>query len=85
MPLILPTTSTPPTRSNPKVLLIYSAPKVGKTSAVAQLPETCLFDLEDGSGHVEAMRLQTLLMDMSPTSLAKWHIDHEAHSEFFRR
>lgn len=53
----LPTTKTAAVTKSPRKLLIYSQPKVGKTSLVAQLNDCLLLDLENGSGQVEAMRM----------------------------
>jgi hypothetical protein len=43
---------------SPKDLIIFSKPKVGKTSLVAQLPNCLILDFEDGSDYVEAMKLK---------------------------
>lgn len=41
---------------SPKELIIFSKPKVGKTTILAQLPGCLLLDLEDGSDYVSAMK-----------------------------
>ena len=38
---------------NPKVLLLYGAPKVGKTTALSQLNDCLIIDTEDGANMVE--------------------------------
>jgi len=38
-------------KKNPRVLLLYSAPKVGKTEAASKLQNNLLLDLEDGSDY----------------------------------
>jgi|688.fasta_scaffold372089_2 hypothetical protein len=43
---------------SPKDLIIFSKPKVGKTSLTAQLPNCLILDFEDGSDYVEAMKLK---------------------------
>lgn len=43
---------------SPKDLIIFSKPKVGKTSLLAQLPNCLILDFEDGSDYVEAMKLK---------------------------
>lgn len=57
MPSLLPTRKTAPTRYNPKILLIYGMPKVGKTTKVAELSSAIILDLEDGADIVECIRL----------------------------
>lgn len=51
----LPTTIRKPIRVNPATLIIYGKPKSGKTTAVAQLPNMLLVDVEKGSAFIEAM------------------------------
>lgn len=43
---------------NPKNLIIFSKPKLGKTALCAQLPNWLLLDLEDGSDYVDAIKLK---------------------------
>jgi hypothetical protein len=43
---------------NPKRLFIFSNPKVGKTSLVAELCNCLLVDVERGSGFVDALKVQ---------------------------
>ena len=38
---------------NPKVLLLYGAPKVGKTTALSQLDDCLIIDTEDGANMIE--------------------------------
>lgn len=53
MAIKLPTESrTAPLRKNPRILLLYSAPKMGKTMAASQLKDNLLLDIEDGSDFV---------------------------------
>ena len=53
---ILPTQKTQPSLKDPKNLILFGLPKVGKTTALVQLPNALLIDLEDGSdyqsGHI---------------------------------
>lgn len=51
----LPTTKSKAATKSPRKLLIYSAPKAGKTSLGAGLDNALLIDVEDGSDFVEAM------------------------------
>lgn len=56
--LTLPTTKIPAQSTNPKYLIIYGLPKSGKTSAVAQLENNLIIDLEGGSTFIDAMSIQ---------------------------
>lgn len=56
--ITLPTVKTKAETKSPRKLLIYSQPKVGKTSLVAQLDSCLILDLERGSGQVDAMRIE---------------------------
>jgi predicted AAA+ superfamily ATPase len=38
---------------NPKVMLLYGAPKVGKTTALSQLEDCLIIDTEQGANMVE--------------------------------
>lgn len=59
MPIKLPTQSrSGALKKNPKVLLLYSAPKVGKTEAASQLKDNLLLDLEEGSDYAEQGLIQ---------------------------
>jgi hypothetical protein len=42
---------------NPRILLVYSEPKVGKTTLLSRLPDSLLLDLEDGSGFIDATKI----------------------------
>lgn len=55
--LVLPTKPVKASTKNPKNLIIFSKPKVGKTSLLAQLPDNLIIDLEKGSDYVDAMKL----------------------------
>ena len=58
MPLILPTKKIPASTTNPKFLVLFGREKVGKTSALAQLDNNLIIDLEGGSTFVDAMAIQ---------------------------
>ena len=58
MSLILPTSKVPAVSTNPKFLIIYGRPKAGKTSALAQLENNLIVDLEGGSTFIDAMAVQ---------------------------
>lgn len=55
--MILPTVKSPAERRNPRKLVIFSRPKTGKTTAIAQLKDTLIIDLEEGTGYLEAMKI----------------------------
>lgn len=57
MSIILPTAPVKATRVNPKIILFYSLPKVGKTEALSKLPNNLLLDLEDGAAYYECLKL----------------------------
>lgn len=56
--LVLPTKKIPAVSSNPKYLILYGLPKAGKTSALAQLENNLIVDLEGGSQFIDAMSVQ---------------------------
>lgn len=58
MSLVLPTSKIPAVSTNPKFLIIYGRPKAGKTSALAQLENNLIIDLEGGSQFIDAMAVQ---------------------------
>ena len=49
----LPTQKTKAVRKSPKNFVLYGQPKVGKTSALAQLDNCLIIDLEDGTDMLE--------------------------------
>jgi hypothetical protein len=53
--MVLPTEAKEPTSINPNILLIYSAPKTGKTTICAQLPKSLILECEPpGASFVKA-------------------------------
>lgn len=54
--MILPKEKTKATRVNPKSIVIFSLPKMGKTTAVAALKNCLTIDLEKGSDFVDALK-----------------------------
>jgi hypothetical protein len=54
----LPKTKLPVESKSPKRLIIFSAPKVGKTSLLAALEDNLIIDLENGTEYVEAMKVR---------------------------
>lgn len=58
MSIVLPKAKAPAATKSPKNLIIFSKPKVGKTSAIAELPNCLILDLESGSDYVDSMALK---------------------------
>lgn len=56
--ITLPTSKIPAVSVNPKFLILYGRPKCGKTSALAQLDNNLIIDLEGGSTFIDAMAIQ---------------------------
>jgi hypothetical protein len=57
MSIVLPTAPVKASRINPKIIILYSLPKVGKTHELAQLPNNLLLDTEDGAAFEECLKL----------------------------
>jgi len=58
MDIVLPTSRSKPEAKNPKNLIIFSKPKTGKTSLIANLDDCLLLDFEQGSDFVSAMKMK---------------------------
>jgi hypothetical protein len=56
--LVLPTKKVAAKSHSPRKLIIYSKPKVGKTSALAELENALIIDLERGTDFLDAMKVQ---------------------------
>jgi hypothetical protein len=54
----LPKEKTKIKTDNPKNLIIFGLPKVGKTTALSMLPKALIIDLEDGTDYVEAFTMK---------------------------
>ena len=54
----LPTSKVPATSTNPHFMILYGRPKAGKTSALAQLDNNLIVDLEGGTTFIDAMAVQ---------------------------
>jgi len=57
-PMVLPTSSVAAVTKSPKTLVIFSKPKVGKTTLLAQLPNNLIVDLEEGSDYVAGLKIK---------------------------
>ena len=59
MAIELPKTKKPAEKQDPKNLLIFSKPKQGKSSALAELPGALCIDLEDGGyDYIDAVKIK---------------------------
>lgn len=56
--IILPMQKVKAESQSPKNLIIFSKPKVGKTSLLAELEDALIIDLENGSDYVDAMKIK---------------------------
>jgi hypothetical protein len=56
--IILPTSKIKAETKSPKNLIIFSKPKVGKTTLCASLDDNLILDLEDGTDYVDAMKVK---------------------------
>jgi hypothetical protein len=56
--IVLPTQKIAATSVSPDMLIIFSKPKVGKTTLFAELPNWLILDLENGSKFVNALKMQ---------------------------
>lgn len=57
MAIKLPTEPVKATRVNPKILVLYGPPKVGKTEQLSQLESNLICDLEDGAAYYDSLRI----------------------------
>lgn len=58
MAIVLPTEKIKATTQNPKNLILFGLPKVGKTTLLSTLPNCLILDLEEGSDYVEALKIK---------------------------
>ena len=54
----LPITKVGAVRKSPKNMVIYGPPKIGKTTALSQLNNCLIIDLEQGSDMIEALKVK---------------------------
>jgi hypothetical protein len=53
----LPNSKRQPTRKNPKIMVMYGLPKVGKTEALSKLDDCLIIDMEKGTASHEALAI----------------------------
>jgi energy-coupling factor transporter ATP-binding protein EcfA2 len=58
MSIILPTSKVAPQMKSPKVLIIFSKPKTGKTKLLAALDNCLILDLEKGTKYIDALKVE---------------------------
>lgn len=58
MTIQLPTTKIPAETQDPKYLILFGLPKVGKTTVLSTLPNNLILDFENGSKFVEALKIK---------------------------
>lgn len=56
--MVLPSQPSAPTATDPRILIIYGAPKVGKTTVLSQLPNNLIVDLEKGTEYLNALTIK---------------------------
>lgn len=71
MEIKLPKEVTKAERVNPQNMIIFGQPKVGKTTALVQLPNHLLIDYENGSKFVDGIKIAPD-EDMSPSEKIAW-------------
>lgn len=55
--IVLPRAPVKASFKSPRKLMLYSKPKVGKTSALAQLPDSLILDFERGTDFLDAVKV----------------------------
>ena len=63
MSIVLPKKPVAAASKSPNNFMLFSKPKIGKTELLAQLPNSLLIDLEDGSDFVEAVKIKASSVD----------------------
>ena len=56
--ITLPTTKIPAETQDPKYLILFGLPKVGKTTVLSTLENNLILDLENGSTYVDALKIK---------------------------
>lgn len=58
MAITLPTTKVPALVQDPKNLILYGIPKIGKTTILSHLQDCLIIDIESGSDYIEALKVK---------------------------
>lgn len=56
----LPTTKIPPKEINPRTMILYGAPKIGKSTILSGLENNLIIDLEKGTHYLESLSIDVL-------------------------
>ncbi len=56
--MILPKDKVKATRKNPRLLMLYGPPKVGKTTLLSELENCLTIDLEKGSNYLDILKIE---------------------------
>jgi hypothetical protein len=56
--IVLPTQKIEAKTKSPERLILFSAPKAGKTTVLSQLDNNLIIDLEDGTKYVDALKIR---------------------------
>ena len=67
---------------NPKLLIIYSSPKTGKTSSLAKLDSCLILDIEDGSNHVKALKQKCVMLRKPAGESEQDRLERHARKEY---
>lgn len=70
---LLPTTEMPATEVNPKTLVIFGHTKQGKTTAVANLKDNLIIDLEGGTRYYNCMKID-VKAEAEKSSRTNWEV-----------
>lgn len=58
MSIVLPTSKIEPLFQDPKNLILFGQPKIGKSTIISHLPNCLLLDFENGSDYVAALKIK---------------------------
>jgi hypothetical protein len=58
MAIVLPTSKIPAASQDPKYLILFGLPKVGKTTILSTLDDNLILDMEKGSTYVDALKVE---------------------------
>ena len=58
--IILPTQKINASRKNPRKIILFGKPKIGKSTALANLDNCLILDLEGGTDYLEALKIDII-------------------------
>jgi len=77
--IILPTDKVKASRINPRSIILFGKPKIGKTTAISQLKDCLIIDLEGGTDYLDALKIDIVKLaekeKLSPIKVLKNVID----------